>query len=121
VVTAEAIQGSTSVARSDAASQWAAGAVLLAQDAEHHDDRCAAVAAFDRGDLREALRLWRHVLAMSPRHKDALFQVACCHALLDEPAQACNAFLSVAADARADQSLRRRAAELARLVDPIAD
>ena len=82
--------------------------------------RADAIAAFDRGDVRDALRLWRLVVAMSPRTRDALFQVACCHALLDEPAQACNAFLSVAADARMDQRLRRRAAELARLVDPIA-
>ena len=88
--------------------------------ADVQDIRQAAVAAFDRGEVREALRLWRLVLAMSRHGCDALFQVACCHALLDEPAQACNAFLSVAADARMGVQLRRRAAELARLVDPIA-
>ena len=73
-----------------------------------------------RHTVREALRLWRLVRAMSRQGRDALFRVACCPALLDEPAQACNAFLSVAADARMDLRLRRRAAELARLVDPIA-
>ena len=98
---------------------WADRTDAQAQ-ADVQDIRQAAVAAFDRGEVREALRLWRLVLAMSRRGRDALFQVACCHALLDEPAQACNAFLSVAADARMDLRLRRRAAELARLVDPIA-
>lgn len=86
----------------------------------HQALRAEALAAFDRGDLREALRLWRQVLSSTARTKDALFQVACCHALLDEPAQACHAFMSVADDDGVDPGLRRRAAELARLVDPIA-
>lgn len=81
--------------------------------------RTLARLAQGRGDASLALKCWHMVRRLEPQSLDALFQIGCCHALKDEPAQAYLAFDALAKTPSAAQALRQRAARLAELVDPI--
>lgn len=82
--------------------------------------RRRAGTALEKGDPALALRCWAIVSRLQPQALDALFQQGCCHALIDQPARAYLAFDAVAGATAAPPALRRRAAELALLVDPLA-
>lgn len=83
--------------------------------------RLFATDAQDSGDTARALQCWREVGQHAPDALDAMFHIACCHALLDEPGRACLIFEALAHDLTAPAGLRRRCAKLAALLDPAAD
>lgn len=101
--------------QAEACCEW-----LVAHDAQQPRHwRCLARLAQERGDASLALKSWHMVRRLEPDSLEALFQIGCCHALKDEPAQAYMAFDAVAKMPTAALALRRRAARLAELVDPI--
>lgn len=93
---------------------------LVAHDAQQPRHwRSLARLAQERGDASLALKSWHMVRRLEPESLEALFQIGCCHALKDEPAQAYLVFDALAKMPSAAQALRQRAARLAALVDPI--
>jgi hypothetical protein len=70
------------------------------------------------GDAELAMRCWKHVRQLQPESPDALFHIACCHALLNEASRACLIFEGLANMPSVPAPMRERAARLALLTDP---
>lgn len=80
--------------------------------------RLFATDAQESGDIARALQCWREVGQHAPDALDAMFHVACCHALLDDAGRACLIFDALAHDPAAPAGLRQRCAKLAALLEP---
>ena len=78
--------------------------------------RLFATDAQECGDIARALQCWREVGQHAPDALDAMFHVACCHALLDDAGRAGLIFDALAHDPTAPARLRRRCAKLAALL-----
>ena len=82
--------------------------------------RLFATDAQEAGDAARALQCWREVALREADALDAMFHIACCHALLQEPDRACLIFDALAHAPAAPQALRRRCGRLLNLLDTAA-
>jgi thioredoxin-like negative regulator of GroEL len=78
--------------------------------------RRVALAASEQGENTHALRCWAQVLQLQPDAHDAVFHIACCHALGGQREHAAETFAVLAADPGVDEDLRRRSVRLAHLL-----
>ncbi len=81
--------------------------------------RTLALDALEAGNPARALQCWREVGRREPDALDAMFNLGCCHVLIDEPGRACLIFEALSQAQTAPLALRQRAARLAALVDPM--
>lgn len=102
--------------------RWFAGpaAVPPAEVASAQLWRLFAIDAQESGDMARALQCWREVGQHAPDALDAMFHVACCHAL-DEPGRASLIFDALAHDPAAPGGVRLRCAKLAELLESAAN
>lgn len=116
---AQATSTHAAQAANAAAARLSAPLALRQADPQYWRD--IAQRAWDGGNTRKALECWSEVRRLQPESVEALFQMGCCMALLDEPDRAGLIFDAVMHNSAATTDMRIRAERLLAMVEPEVD